>query len=150
MIRDRGAGWEFVQVAVDDCTRLAYVEVLPDQRGATTVEYLRRARRWFAEHSVDVQRIMTDNGVNYRARVVAALCAELRIRHVFTRPYRPRTNGKAERFIQTLLREWAYAATYPTSTDRLRALPAWINYYNHQRPHGALGHRPPASRLPAA
>jgi transposase InsO family protein len=150
MIRDRGAGWEFVHVAVDDCTRLAYVEVLPDERGATTVEYLRRAQHWFAEHSVDVQRIMTDNGVNYRARVVAALCAKLRIRHVFTQPYRPRTNGKAERFIQTLLREWAYAATYPTSTDRLRALPAWINYYNHQRPHGALGHRPPASRLPAA
>jgi transposase InsO family protein len=150
MIRDRGAGWEFVHVAVDDCTRLAHVEVLPDERAATTVEYLRRAQRWFAEHSVDVKRIMTDNGVNYRARVVAALCAELRIRHIFTQPYRPRTNGKAERFIQTLLREWAYAATYPTSTDRLRALPAWINNYNHQRPHGALGHRPPASRLPAA
>ena len=150
MIRDRGAGWEFVHVAVDDCTRVAYVEVLPDERGATTVEYLRRAHHWFADHSVDVQRIMTDNGVNYRARVVAGLCAELRIRHTFTQPYRPRTNGKAERFIQTLLREWAYAATYPTSTDRQRALPAWINYYNHQRPHGALGHRPPASRLPAA
>ena len=150
MVRDRGAGWEFVHVAVDDCTRLAYVEVLPDERGATTVECLRRALHWFAEHSVDVQRIMTDNGVNYRARVVAALCAELHIRHVFTQPYRPRTNGKAERFIQTLLREWAYAATYPTSTDRLRALPAWINYYNHRRPHGALGHRPPASRLSAA
>jgi transposase InsO family protein len=149
-MRDRGAGWEFVHVAVDDCTRLAYVEVLRDERGTTTVEYLRRAQRWFAEHSVNVQRIMTDNGVNYRARIVAALCAELHIRHIFTQPYRPRTNGKAERFIQTLLREWAYAATYPTSTDRLRALPAWINYYNHQRPHGALGHRPPASRLPAA
>lgn len=94
MIRDRGAGWEFVHVAVDDCTRLAYVEVLPDERGATTVEYLRRAQRWFAEHSVDVQRIMTDNGVNYRARAVAALCAELHIRHVFTQPYRPHTNGK--------------------------------------------------------
>jgi transposase InsO family protein len=149
-IRDRGAGWEFVHVAVDDCTRLAYVEVLPDERGTTTVEYLRRAQRWFADRSVNVQRIMTDNGVNYRARIVAALCAELRIRHIFTQPYRARTNGKAERFIQTLLREWAYAARYPSSADRLRALPAWINYYNHQRPHGALGHRPPASRLPAA
>jgi transposase InsO family protein len=150
VIRNRGAGWEFVHVAVDDCTRLAYVEVLPDERGITTVEYLRRAHRWFAQHGVDVQRIMSDNGPNYHSRVVTAACTELKIRHVFTQPYRPRTNGKAERFIQTLIREWAYAASYPTSAHRLRALPVWINYYNKQRPHGALGHRPPASRLPAA
>jgi transposase InsO family protein len=150
VIRNRGAGWDFVHVAVDDCTRLAYVEVLPNERGTTTVEYLRRAHRWFAQHGVDVQRIMSDNGSNYRSRVMAAVCAQFKIRHVFTQPYRPRTNGKAERFIQTLLREWAYAASYPTSTHRLRALPAWIDYYNHQRPHGALGHRPPASRLHAA
>ncbi len=150
MIRNRGAGWEFVHVAVDDCTRLAYVEVLPDERGTTTVEYLRRAHHWFSEQGISIQRIMSDNGANYRSRVIAALCAQLNIRHVFTQPYRPRTNGKAERFIQTLLREWAYAASYSTSSHRLRALPAWINYYNHQRPHGALGHRPPASRLHAA
>jgi len=135
---------------VDDCTRLAYVEVLPDERGATTVEYLRRAHHWFSEQGIRIRRIMSDNGANYHSRVIAALCTELSIRHVFTQPYRPRTNGKAERFIQTLLREWAYTASYPTSSHRLRALPAWINYYNHQRPHGALGHRPPASRLHAA
>jgi len=150
LIRNRGAGWEFVHVAVDDCTRLAYVEVLPDERGITTVEYLRRAHRWFAQHGVGVQRIMSDNGPNYHSRVMAAVCTELKIRHLFTQPYRPRTNGKAERFIQSLLREWAYAASYPTSAHRLRALPVWINCYNKQRPHGTLGHRPPASRLAAA
>lgn len=150
MIRNRGAGWEFVHVAVDDCSRLAYVEVLPDERATTTVAYLRRAHRWFARHGIHIERILSDNGPNYRARALAQLCAELGIRQRFTRPYRPRTNGKAERFIQTLLREWAYAARYPSSNKRLRALPAWVDYYNHQRPHGALSHRPPASRLPAA
>jgi transposase InsO family protein len=149
MVRNRGAGWDFVHVAVDDCSRLAYVEVLPDERAITTAQHLRRAHRWFAEHGVTIQRIMSDNGPNYRSHIIAALCAELRVRHSFTRPYRPRTNGKAERFIQTLLREWAYAARYPNSTDRLRALQPWIDYYNQRRPHGALSHKAPVTRLPA-
>jgi transposase InsO family protein len=148
--RNRGAGWEFIHVAVDDCSRLAYVEVLADERGPTTVGFYQRAIAWFERHGVHVERIMSDNGPNYRSKVVAAFCAEREIRQVFTRPYRPRTNGKAERFIQTMLREWAYAATYPSSAQRRRALPRWIDYYNHQRPHSALSHRTPASRLTAA
>jgi transposase InsO family protein len=148
--RNRGAGWEFVHVAVDDCTRVAYVEVLHDERGPTTVEFLERALEWFTDHGVHVQRIMSDNGTNYRSIVVRDACRRFALGHVFTQPYRPRTNGKAERFIQTLLREWAYAASYTSSHQRLRALPAWIDYYNTRRPHGALSHRPPASRLTAA
>ena len=148
--RNYGAGWEFVHVAVDDCSRLAYVEVLADERGLTTVGFFERALAWFARHGVHVERVMSDNGSNYRSQVFAELCARHEIRHVFTRPYRPRTNGKAERFIQTMLREWAYAAAYTSSRQRLRALPGWIDYYNHQRPHGALSHRAPASRLTAA
>jgi len=149
-VRNRGAGWEFIHVAVDDCTRLAYVEVLADERGPTTVGFYARCFAWFARHGVTVERIMSDNGPNYRSKVVAAFCAEREIRQVFTRPYRPRTNGKAERFIQTMLREWAYAAAYPSSQHRARALPGWIDYYNQHRPHSALGHRTPASRLTAA
>jgi transposase InsO family protein len=148
--RNRGAGWEFVHVAVDDCTRLAYVEVLSDERGPTTVGFYERAITWFARHGVTVERIMSDNGPNYRSKVAAAFCAEREIRQVFTRPYRPRTNGKAERFIQTMLREWAYAAAYTSSEHRARALTGWIDYYNEHRPHSALGHRSPASRLTAA
>jgi transposase InsO family protein len=148
--RNRGAGWEFIHVAVDDCSRLAYVEVLADERGVTTVGFYQRAIAWFERHGVHVERIMSDNGPNYRSKIVAAFCSEREIRQVFTRPYRPRTNGKAERFIQTMLREWAYAAAYPSSSQRRRALPRWIDYYNQQRPHSALGHRTPASRLTAA
>jgi transposase InsO family protein len=149
-VRDRGAGWEFVHVAVDDCTRVAYVEVLADERGPTTVGFYQRALAWFELHGVIVERIMSDNGPNYRSKVVAAFCADREIRQVFTRPYRPRTNGKAERFIQTMLREWAYAAAYSSSAHRRHALPGWLDYYNQQRPHSALGHRTPASRLTAA
>jgi transposase InsO family protein len=148
--RNRGAGWEFVHVAVDDCSRLAYVEVLDDERGPTTVEFLNRALRWFADQGVHVTQIMSDNGSNYRSAVFKAACARHQLHHQFTRPYRPRTNGKAERFIQTALREWAYAASYSSSKHRLRALPAWIDYYNKRRPHGALSHKPPATRLTAA
>lgn len=149
-VRNRGAGWEFVHIAVDDCTRVAYVEVLGDERGPTTVGFYQRAIAWFARHGVTVERIMSDNGPNYRSKIVAAFCAQREIRQVFTRPYRPRTNGKAERFIQTMLREWAYAAAYTSSTQRRSALPSWIDYYNHQRPHGALSHKTPASRLHAS
>jgi transposase InsO family protein len=144
------AGWEAVHVAVDDCTRLAYVEILADERAATTIGFLQRALAWFAERGVRVQQVMSDNGSPYRAKAFAAACAHHGLRHLRTRPYRPRSNGKAERFIQTLLREWAYAAAYTSSDQRLLALPPWLDYYNHRRPHGALSHRTPASRLPAA
>jgi transposase InsO family protein len=146
----KGTGWEAVHVAIDDYSRLAYVEILEDERGVTCAGFLDRAVAWFAQHAVPVERIMTDNGSGYVSTVFAAACTHLHIRHIRTRPYRPRTNGKAERFIQTLLRDWAYAARYQTSQHRALALTPWIEYYNHQRPHGALGHRPPASRLPAA
>ena len=124
--RSRGAGWEFVHVCVDDCTRLAYVEVLDDERAETVCGFLRRAVAWFGDHGIRVQRLMTDNGNGYRSHAHAALCRKLGIRHLFTQPYRPKTNGKAERLIQTLLREWAYAAAYPTSAARCRALPAFL------------------------
>jgi transposase InsO family protein len=148
--RSAGAGWEAVHVAVDDCTRLAYVEILTDEKAVTTVGFLERALRWFAERGVHTQRVMTDNGAPYRSSAFAAACASHQVKHLRTRPYRPRTNGKAERFIQTLLREWAYAAAYTTSQQRALALVPWLDYYNHRRPHGAIGHRPPAARLQAA
>ena len=140
-------GWEYCHVAVDDTSRLAYVEILPNELGVTCVEFLQRAVAWFADHGVKVQRVMTDNGVGYRSKVHAAACDQLGIRHLRTQPYRPRTNGKAERFIQTLQREWAYAAVYNTSDQRGRALQPWLEYYNTRRPHSALGHKPPTSRL---
>lgn len=145
--RNRNAGWEFCHVAVDDTTRLAYVEILDDERGPTCVGFLRRAIAWFAAHGVTVQRVMTDNGSGYRSRVHAAAIADLGIRHIRTRPYRPRTNGKAERFIQTLQREWAYAARYQSSWQRRTALLPWLEYYNCRRPHSALAKRTPISRL---
>jgi transposase InsO family protein len=140
-------GWEFVHVCVDDHSRLAYVEVLADERGASAVAFLRRAVEWFRSHGVPVQRVMTDNGSAYVSAAHALACRELGLRHLRTRPYRPRTNGKAERFIQTLLREWAYGRVYGSSAERSSALPAWLNHYNFRRPHGSLGHRPPWSRL---
>jgi transposase InsO family protein len=145
--RSRGAGWEFVHVCVDDCTRLAYVEVLDDERAETVCGFLERAVAWFGDHGIRVQRLMTDNGNGYRSYAHAAVCRRLGIRHLFTQPYRPKTNGKAERFIQTLLREWAYAAAYPTSAARRRALPAFLTRYNTIRPHKALGGNPPTKRL---
>lgn len=148
--RSYGAGWEAVHVAVDDATRLSYVEVLPDQTAATTVGFLQRAIAWFAKHGVIVQEVMTDNGSAYVSRLWAATCTEVGLVHIRTRPYRPRTNGKAERFIQTLLREWAYAATYRDSDHRRTVLPEWVRYYNTQRPHGSLGHKAPMTVLTAA
>lgn len=144
------AGWECCHVAIDDTSRVAYVEILPNQTAATCIAFLERAIVWFAARGVTVQRIMTDNGSGYRSKLHARAVKRLAIKHVFTRPYRPRTNGKAERFIQTMLREWAYAAVYRTSDHRARALGPWLDFYNHRRPHGALGHQAPASRLPAA
>ena len=143
-------GWEFVHVAVDDYSRVAYVEILPDETAATAVGFLERARQWFAMHGVRVREVLSDNGSCYIAHDFARACRRLRIKHRRTRPNRPRTNGKAERFIQTLQREWAYAAVYQTSDHRARALPRWVRFYNQRRPHGSLGHQPPASRLPTA
>ncbi len=143
----RGFGWECCHVCVDDATRLAYVEVLPDERGETAVGFLHRALAWFAERGVTVERVMTDNGSPYVSAVHAAACRELGIRHLRTQPYRPRTNGKAERFIQTMLREWAYGRLYGSSAERGAALGAWLERYNYRRKHGSLGHRPPADRL---
>ena len=141
-------GWEFVHVAVDDATRLAYAEVLPDERGETAAAFLRRAVAWFAVFGVGVERILSDNGSCYRSHAHALACRQLGIhRHLFTRPYRPRTNGKAERFIQTLVNRWAYGAIYGSSAERTAALPGWLTHYNFSRRHGALGHKPPGARL---
>jgi transposase InsO family protein len=141
------AGWEFVHVCVDDATRLAYVEVLPDEKGATAAGFLRRAAEWFKGMGIEVERVLSDNGACYRSGVHAKACAELEMRHIFTRPYRPQTNGKAERFIQTLTNRWAYGAIYGSSAERTAALPGWVDHYNFRRRHGSLGHRPPAARL---
>jgi transposase InsO family protein/transposase-like protein len=147
--RRRGApkGWEFVHVCVDDATRLAYVEVLGDEKAATAVGFLRRAVAFYAAHGITVQRVMSDNGACYRSTIHAFACRALGVRHLRTRPYRPRTNGKAERFIRTLLAGWAYGAIYATSRERTQALDGWLWTYNHRRPHGALSHKPPIARL---
>jgi transposase InsO family protein len=143
----RGLGWEFVHVAVDDASRLAYVEVLPDEGGVTTTQFLWRARAWFRRHGIRVRRVLTDNGSGYISGRFARLCRSAGMRHLRTRPYTPQTNGKAERFIQTLLREWAYRRAYPSSRQRTEALPAWLYYYNWERGHGALHGQPPMSRV---
>jgi len=145
--RVRGIGWEYVHVAVDDASRLTYVEVLPDEQGVTVTGFLWRALAWYRRLGIRVRRILTDNGAGYLSHGFAALCQSTRIRHLRTRPYTPRTNGKAERFIQTLLREWAYIRAYRTSAERVAALPHWLHYYNVQRNHAGLHDRPPISRL---
>ena len=143
----RGFGWEFVHVMVDDHSRLAYVEVLPDERAESAVAFLRRGVAWFKERGVRLQRVMSDNGSCYVSTLHALTCRELGLRHIRTKAYRPRTNGKAERFIQTLLREWAYVRLYGSSTERLSQLEGWLTHYNFRRPHGSLGHRAPATRV---
>jgi transposase InsO family protein len=143
----KGAGWEFVHVAIDDYSRVAYVEVLPDETGSTTAAFLRRALAWYRRLGIRVERILTDNAGGYHSRLVASLCHQHRVRQHWTRPYRPCTNGKAERFIQTLIREWAYAVPYRSSRARTLALPTWLRHYNRARPHGSLQGRPPFSRL---
>lgn len=144
------AGWEFVHIAIDDTSRVAYLEVLADEKGPTCVEFLERAIAWFADHGVVVERVMTDNGTGYRSKAHAAAISQLGIKHLFTRPYRPRTNGKAERFIQTMLRECAYGQAFTSSAHRRRSLRRWVTYYNCRRPHSALGHQAPISRLAPA
>ena len=146
--RVRGIGWEYAHVAIDDHSRAAYVEVLPDQTGATTAAFLRRTLRWFAGRGVRVVRVLTDNGGNYRSHRFQHAAVRARVHLKRTRPYHPQTNGKAERFIQTLLREWAYATPYQDSTQRIHALPRWLRTYNTQRPHAALGYQPPSVRFP--
>jgi transposase InsO family protein len=141
------SGWEFVHVCVDDATRLAYVEVLPDEQATTASGFLKRAVAFYRRHGIDVERVMTDNGSAYRSAVHALACRAMGLRHLRTRPYRPRTNGKAERFIRTLLAGWAYGAIYATSAERTAALDGWLWTYNHRRPHGALSHKPPIARL---
>jgi transposase InsO family protein len=143
--RNHRVGWEFCHVAIDDTSRLAYIEVLDDEQATTSCAFLRRAVAWFAAHGIVVQRVMSDNGSGYRSHLFADTVAQLGIRHIRTRPHRPRTNGKAERFIQTMLREWAYAATYSNDWHRRRALLPWLEYYNCRRPHSALGHKAPIS-----
>jgi transposase InsO family protein/transposase len=145
--RERQVGWEFVHVCVDDATRLAYVEVLRDEQATTAIGFLTRAIAFYAAHGVSVERVMTDNGSAYRSTIHAFGCRTLGVRHLRTRPYRPRTNGKAERFIRTLLAGWAYGAIYGSSRERAAALDGWIWTYNHRRPHGALSHKPPIARL---
>ena len=140
-------GWEFVHIAIDDCTRLAYVEVLADEKATTAIGFLHRAIAFFARHGITVERLITDNGSAYRSTVHAIACRAHGIRHLRTRPYRPQTNGKAERFIRTLLGGWAYGALYRNSTERTAALDGWLDYYNHRRRHSALGHKPPIARL---
>jgi transposase InsO family protein len=146
----RGIGWEHVHVCIDDASRVAYVEILASQQQEDAVGFMRRAVAWFAARGVRVERVMTDNGSAYLSRAFGGLCAELGVRHLRTRPYTPRTNGKAERFIQTLLREWAYARAYRTSAWRSRALGPWLRYYNHRRPHSALRDQAPITRLQKA
>jgi transposase len=140
-------GWEYVHVAVDDATRLAYVEVLDDEKAVTAIAFLRRAVAFYARHAVTVERVLTDNGSAYRSAVHAIACRVLGVHHLRTRPYRPQTNGKAERFIRTLLGGWAYGAIYRTSSERTAALDGWLDYYNHRRKHAALGRKPPIARL---
>ena len=145
--RVRGIGWEFVHVAVDDCTRLAYAEVLADEQGATAAGFLARALAWFAARGVAVGRVYSDNGSGYRSHAHRGAVAAHALTHGFTRPYRPQTNGKAERFIRTLLAEWAYAQAYRTAAWRAAALPRYLTYYNTTRRHSALGFTTPADRL---
>ena len=145
--RLRGSpGWEFVHIAVDDYSRLAYAEVLADEKATTAIGFLRRARAFFARYGIQVERILTDNGSAYISTVHAIACRRLGIRHLRTRPRRPQTNGKAERFIRTMLAGWAYGAIYGSSHERTTALDGWLWHYNHRRKHSALGHQPPVSR----
>jgi len=143
----QSTGFEYVHVMIDDHSRLAYAEVLPALTARCAIEFLRRAVRWFAERGVQIRAVMSDNGSAYVAHAYRRALAELGLRHLRIRPYRPRTNGKAERFIQTLANEWAYERIYGSSAERAAALPLFLERYNFTRPHGSLGHQPPASRL---
>ena len=146
--RFRGIGWDRVHLAVDDHSRLAYAEELADESPATTAAFLQRAWRFYAGHGITIERILTDNGGCYRSHDLAAVCDELGIGHRFTRPYRPQTNGKAERMVRTLLSEWAYAQTFISTAERIASLPRFLDFYNRRRPHWSLAGQPPMSRVP--
>ena len=146
-VRRQAVGWEFVHIAIDDATRLAYAEVLADEKAETAVGFLTRAVEFFARHGVYCQRLITDNGSAYRSAIHAIACRQLGLRHLRTRPYRPQTNGKAERFIRTMLEGWAYGPIYGSSQERTRALDGWLWHYNHHRKHQAIGRQPPITRL---
>jgi transposase InsO family protein len=145
--RSPRAGWQYVHLAIDDHSRLAYAEILPTESPADCARFLRRAVTWYAGHSVTVQRVISDNGNGYRSYLWRDTCAQLNIQLRYTKPRRPQTNGKAEALVKTLLREWAYRFPYPTSSHRARALNGYLRWYNTHRPHGALGGRPPISRI---
>ena len=144
--RRNTVGWEYVHVCVDDYSRLAYAEVLSDEKATTAIAFLQRAVAFYRSHGIKVERLLTDNGSAYRATIHALACKTLGIRHLRTRPYRPQTNGKAERFIRTLINGWAYGAVYRSSQERSAALDGWLWHYNHRRRHSALGHQPPITR----
>jgi transposase InsO family protein len=146
-VRRGTAGWDAVHIAIDDATRLAYVEVLPDEKATTAVGFLGRAIRFYERHGITVERLMTDNGSPYISTIHAIACRALGVRHLRTRPYRPQTNGKAERFIRTMLGGWAYGAIYASSEERTQALDGWLWHYNHHRRHSAIGRQPPITRL---
>jgi transposase InsO family protein len=145
--RSEGAGWQYLHVAIDDHSRLAYAELLPSEGPGDCVAFLRRASSWYGERDIAIERVLSDNGNGYRSHAWAATCAELAIARRYTRPRRPETNGKAEALIKTLLREWAYRFAYPTSIHRARALPGYLRWYNQHRPHSSLGGRSPISRV---
>jgi transposase InsO family protein len=145
--RNRRAGWEFVHVAVDDASRVAFSRIMKTQRQRCAIAFLKAAVAYYASLGITVERVMTDNGACYRARHFRNACRRLGLKLIYTRPYTPRTNGKAERFIQTALREWAYARTYDTSRQRAAELPHWLHRYNWHRPHGSIGAVPPISTL---
>jgi transposase InsO family protein len=145
--RRRQTGWEYVHIAIDDCTRLAYAEVLADEKATTAIAFLSRAITFYHRHGIKVEQLITDNGAAYISIAHAATCRLLGIRHLRTRPYRPQTNGKAERFIRTMLGGWAYGAIYRNSSERTAALDGWLWHYNHHRKHSALSHKPPIARL---
>ena len=145
--KSRGVGWEYVHVCIDDASRVAFSQILPDQKKVSAVAFLKAAVAYYASLGVTVARVMTDNGSCYRARDFARACRDLGLKHLRTRPFTPKTNGKAERFIQTALREWAYAQAYPSSDRRGQELPIWLHRYNWHRPHGSLKSKPPISRL---
>jgi transposase InsO family protein len=145
--RRNTVGWDAIHIAIDDTTRLAYAEVLPDETASTAVAFLRRALAFYARHGITVERVLTDNGSPYRSTIHAIACRAHGVRHLRTRPHRPQTNGKAERFIRTMLAGWAYGAIYATNHERTAALDGWLYHYNHHRPHSAIGRQPPITRL---
>ena len=146
-VKSRKAGWEFVHVCIDDASRVAFSLILPDEKKESAVAFLKAALAYYASLGVVVSRVMTDNGSCYRSKAFRKACAEAGLRHIRTRPYTPKTNGKAERFIQTSLREWAYARAYPSSDHRAHELPIWLHRYNWHRPHGGINYATPISRL---